>query len=305
MESVAVVVVPFPAQGHLNQLLHLSLQLASRGLPVHYAAPAEHVRQARARVHGWGDDALRCVHFHELAISAYATPPPDPAADSPFPSHLMPLWEAYITDAPAQLAALLEGLSAAHRRVVLVYDRMNGFAAEEAARLPNGEAFGLHCLAASTLAGKMDTGLRLMLGRGLTFRAVDEYATEEFMEYVKRALPHKEISPGAGILVNTCRALEGEFIDVVVDHLAADGKKLFVLVCKYLKAGMLVRPWEKHNEVIPAAAIQKVIEDAMHSEEGRAVRKRAKVLGESVRASRVDGGSSRKDLDDFIAYVTR
>ncbi|CAL5033848.1 unnamed protein product [Urochloa decumbens] len=49
MESVAVVAVPFPAQGHLNQLLHLSLQLAAHGLPVHYAAPAEHILQARAR----------------------------------------------------------------------------------------------------------------------------------------------------------------------------------------------------------------------------------------------------------------
>jgi cis-zeatin O-glucosyltransferase len=34
-ESVAFVVVPFPAQGHLNQLMHLSLLVASRGLPVH------------------------------------------------------------------------------------------------------------------------------------------------------------------------------------------------------------------------------------------------------------------------------
>ncbi|TVU14934.1 hypothetical protein EJB05_38431, partial [Eragrostis curvula] len=260
MAPVTVVVVPFPAQGHLNQLLHLSLQLASRGLPVHYAAPGPHVRQARARVHGWGDDALRCIHFHELAISAYASPPPDPAAASPFPSHLMPLWEAFIADAPAQLAGLLEGLSAAHRRVVVVYDRMNGFAADEAARLPNGEAFGLHCLAASTLAGKMDAGLRLMRGRGLAFRALDGYASKEFKEYVKRALPHKEISPGAGILINTCRALEGEFID-------------------------------------------KVIEEAMVSEEGMAVRQRAKVLGEAVRASPSDGGLSRKDLDDFIAYI--
>uniref|UniRef100_A0A453MIM8 Glycosyltransferase N-terminal domain-containing protein n=1 Tax=Aegilops tauschii subsp. strangulata TaxID=200361 RepID=A0A453MIM8_AEGTS len=49
MDSVAVVAVPFPVQGHLNQMLHLSLQLASRGLDVHYAAPAQHLRQARAR----------------------------------------------------------------------------------------------------------------------------------------------------------------------------------------------------------------------------------------------------------------
>jgi len=77
------------------------------------------------------------------------------------------------------------------------------------------------------------------------------------------------------------------------------------LVCNYLKAGILVRPWEKHNEVIAASAIQEVIEEAMLSDRGIAVRQRAKALGDAVRASVADGGSSRKDLDDFIAYITR
>ena len=43
MESPVAVAV-FPAQSHLNQLLHLTF----RGLPVHFTAPAEHVRQAKA-----------------------------------------------------------------------------------------------------------------------------------------------------------------------------------------------------------------------------------------------------------------
>ncbi|PVH35695.1 hypothetical protein PAHAL_7G249200 [Panicum hallii] len=462
VESVAVVAVPFPAQGHLNQLLHLSLRLASRGLPVHYAAPAAQVRQARARVQGWDEAALGSVEFHELGISEYACPPPDPAAPSPFPSHLMPLFEAYTAGARAPLAALLARLSASHRRVVVVHDRINAYAGEEAARLPNGEAFGLHCLAASTLAGKMDAGLRLLRERGLVFLAADAWAPREFVEYVfKRARPSKEISPGAGILVNTCRPLEGEFTDIVVDHLATDGKKCFAvgplnpllhadarrqskprhesldwldkqppasvlyvsfgttptlrmeqiaelaaalrdsnqrfiwvlrdadrgdesadhdekqsrhaellpmftkqtqgrglvitgwapqldilahdataafmshcgwnstveslshgkpilawpmhgdqpwdaeLVCNYLKAGILVRPWEKHGEVTPAEAIRQVVEAAMLSDEGMAVRQRAKVLGEAVRASLADSGSSRKHLDDFVAHITK
>ncbi|CAN6268849.1 unnamed protein product [Urochloa humidicola] len=230
MESVAVVAVPFPAQGHLNQLLHLSLRLASRGLAVHYAAPAAQVRQARARVQGWDEAALGSVEFHELNISEYACPLPDPAAPSPFPLHLMPLFEAYTTGGRAPLAALLARLSASHRRVVVVHDRINGYAAEEAARLPNAEAFGLHCLAASTLAGKMDAGLQVLRERGLAFRAPDACAPKEFVDYVvKRARPATEISPGAGILVNTCRALEGEFMDVVADNLAADGKKCFAV----------------------------------------------------------------------------
>ncbi|RLM75426.1 hypothetical protein C2845_PM15G17330 [Panicum miliaceum] len=462
VESVAVVAVPFPAQGHLNQLLHLSLRLASRGLPVHYAAPAAQVRQARARVQGWDEAALGSVEFHDLGIPEYACPPPDPTAPSPFPSHLMPLFEAYTAGARAPLAALFARLSASHHRVVVVHDRMNAYAGEEAARLPNGEAFGLHCLAASTLAGKMDAGLRLLRERGLVFRTTDACAPREFVEYLfKRARPSKEISPGAGILVNTCRPLEGEFMDIVADHLAADGKKCFAvgplnpllhadarrqgkprhesldwldrqppasvlyvsfgttstprteqiaelaaalrdsnqrfiwvlrdadrgnesadhdekqsrhaellpmfteqtqgrglvitgwapqleilahdataafmshcgwnstveglshgkpilawpmhgdqpwdaeLVCNYLKAGMLVRPWEKHGEVTPAEAIRQVIEAAMLSDEGMAVQQRAKVLGEAVRASLADGGSSRKHLDDFIAHITK
>ncbi|GJN26775.1 hypothetical protein PR202_gb14734 [Eleusine coracana subsp. coracana] len=370
------------------------------------------------------------------------------------------MWEAYTAGARAPLAALLDGLSATHRRVAVVHDRLNGFAAEEAARLPNGEGFGIHCLAASTLAGKLDAGVRLVRERGLAFRGVDECASDEFMDYViNRSRPSRAIAPGAGILLNTCRALEGEFIDVVADDVAADGKKIFAvgplnplllddakqsetrhaclewldkqppasvvyvsfgttstlpaeqvaelasalrdsnqrfiwvlrdadrgnvftehhgssrhakflseftketegrglvvtgwapqleilahdataafvshcgwnstveslshgkpilawpvhcdqpwdaeLVCNYLEVGMIVRPWEKYDEVMPAAAIRQVIEDVMLSEKGMAIRQRAKVLGESVRASRADGGSSRKELDDFIAYVTR
>ncbi|KAL6903357.1 hypothetical protein ACP4OV_004170 [Aristida adscensionis] len=438
METVAVVAVPFPAQGHLNQMLHLSLQLASRGLSVHYAAPAPHVRQAHDRVHGWGAGALRSIEFHDLDVAEFAAPPPDPAAPSPFPSHLMPLFEAYTSSARAPLAALLARLSASHRRVVVAHERPSGFAAEEAARLPNVEAFMMYCLAASMLAGKIDAGLRVIRERSLEFLAVEDCATEEFLEFVRRTRPSKGICPGAGILANTCRALEGEFIDVVAGHLAADGKKLFAigplnpllhaaaskrdasrrhecldwldkqppasvlyvsfgstsslraeqitelaaalkgssrhakflseftketegtgmvvtgwapqleilaqgataafmshcgwnstmeslshgkpilawpmhcdqpwdaeLVCKHLKAGLLVRPWEKHGEVIPAKAIREVIEEAMVSESGMAVRQRAKELGEAVRASRADGGSSSKDLDEFIGYITR
>jgi hypothetical protein len=41
MESaaVAIVTMSFPAQGHLNQLLHQSLLLVAQGLHGHFAAP--------------------------------------------------------------------------------------------------------------------------------------------------------------------------------------------------------------------------------------------------------------------------
>jgi cis-zeatin O-glucosyltransferase len=77
------------------------------------------------------------------------------------------------------------------------------------------------------------------------------------------------------------------------------------LLCKYLRVAILVRPWEKHGEVVPADAIQEVIEEAMLSENGMAVRQRAKALGDAIRASMAEGGSSKQGLDDFVAYITR
>uniref|UniRef100_M8D388 Putative cis-zeatin O-glucosyltransferase n=2 Tax=Aegilops tauschii TaxID=37682 RepID=M8D388_AEGTA len=77
------------------------------------------------------------------------------------------------------------------------------------------------------------------------------------------------------------------------------------LVCSYLKAGLLVRPWEKYGEVISGTTIQQVIETMMVAEERLAVRQRAEALGEAVRSSAAQGASSHKELEDFISYMTR
>ncbi|KAF7804063.1 zeatin O-glucosyltransferase-like [Senna tora] len=48
--QVIVVIVPFPAQGHLNQLLHLSRLILSYNIPVHYVGTTSHNLQATLRV---------------------------------------------------------------------------------------------------------------------------------------------------------------------------------------------------------------------------------------------------------------
>ncbi|KAL6896953.1 hypothetical protein ACP4OV_007525 [Aristida adscensionis] len=456
MESpVAVVTVPFPAQGHLNQLLHLSLLLASRGLAVHFAAPEPHLREARARLHGWdGDGALlAAIRFRAL-------------------DHMQPLFEAFCAGARAPLAALLGELAASHRRVVVLHDRMAAFAAAEAARLPNGEALGVHCLAASYNVGWADPGHRLLREHGLAFHPPDACTTPEFVALAKRMGQERRRAPGAGMVVNTCRALEGEFLDVLAGIPSSDGHKLFAvgplspvlvpgggagardpaekhprarhecldwldkqppssvlyvsfgttsslrreqvrelaaalrdsghrfiwvlrdadradlrredeaesgaallaaaapelgdaaaarrgvvvtgwapqlevlahgataafmshcgwnstveslshgkpvlawpmhsdqpwdaeLVCKYLGAGVLVRPWEQRHAVTPAAAIREAIERVMASDEGAAMRRRAAAIGEAVRGAVADGGSSQRDMDELVAYMRR
>uniref|UniRef100_M1CVU4 Glucosyltransferase n=1 Tax=Solanum tuberosum TaxID=4113 RepID=M1CVU4_SOLTU len=58
--------VPFPAQGHLNQLLQLSCLISSYGLPVYYVGLATHNHQARIRANALNPSNIAKIHFHDL-----------------------------------------------------------------------------------------------------------------------------------------------------------------------------------------------------------------------------------------------
>ncbi|KAF3647240.1 Zeatin O-xylosyltransferase [Capsicum annuum] len=72
-----------------------------------------------------------------------------------------------------------------------------------------------------------------------------------------------------------------------------------------LKTGLLVREWEKREELVSASVIENPVRKLMVSEEGDEIRKRAEELGEAVRQSTEKGGASRLELDSFIAHITR
>jgi hypothetical protein len=136
LSASSVMAVPFPAQGHQNQLLHLSLQLAASGLPA--------ARALRGAGGARPPGPRACARLGRRRSPPHPVPRPRhlrvrlaaarPRAAPPSPSHLMPLWKAFTASAPAPVAALLGDVSASHRRVVVLYDPLNGFVAEEAAR---------------------------------------------------------------------------------------------------------------------------------------------------------------------------
>ncbi|WMV23059.1 hypothetical protein MTR67_016444 [Solanum verrucosum] len=65
-DSVAIVMVPFPSQGHLNQLLQLSCLISSYHLPVYYVGLATHNDQARIRANALNPSNIAKIHFHDL-----------------------------------------------------------------------------------------------------------------------------------------------------------------------------------------------------------------------------------------------
>nr|XP_009620405.1 zeatin O-xylosyltransferase-like [Nicotiana tomentosiformis] len=85
----------------------------------------------------------------------------------------------------------------------------------------------------------------------------------------------------------------------------SDQLKNGFLVTEILKIDMIVREWEKREELVSASTIENVVRKLMASEEGDEIRKRVKELGEAVRQSTEKGGASRIQLDSFIAHITR
>ncbi|CAD5170466.1 unnamed protein product, partial [Musa acuminata subsp. malaccensis] len=248
--DVAVVVVPLPAQSHLAQLLHLSLLLCGRpGVSVHYATSRTHIRQAKSRLHpAWGSGSVSQIRFHELPIPAFPSPPPDlNSASTKFPAHFQPMFDVF-EHLRTPLSTLLRSLSTSSHRVVVVHDSLSSFVAAEAAALHNVESYTFHCVPAlfqlvfclPSVADELRDG-------GLPLPPLDGIITEEFGVFARRQLA--EASAGAGTLFNTCRPIEGLFIDLVAREPEYRDRKLFTVgplspMALLLNGGGLRQPHE-------------------------------------------------------------
>ncbi|KAJ4800199.1 Glycosyltransferase [Rhynchospora pubera] len=314
--------VPFPAQGHLNQLLHLALNLSSHGLAVHYAAFAPHIQQAKSRLQGWPDSALDNLHFHNLPIPSFSCPPPDPNSTISFPLHLQPLFDASELVLP-HIASLLHSLSATSRRIVVIFDRFVSFAAREAATLPNAESYCFQCVPISqdlVFLGHDGPTADLLQSHGLTIPSLDGCITEDFFAMM---IGHYKMSglEYSGILMNTCRFIEGEFIDLLAQQPDFIGKRHFAIGPlnpttpvrangqRHLSLEWLddqpSRDWDRQNEILLAGEIEEAIKRVMVYDSGDEIKQRTKKLGEDVMQAAADGGSSNIELLGFIAHVTR
>ncbi|KAF8398338.1 hypothetical protein HHK36_017265 [Tetracentron sinense] len=454
---VVMVMVPFPAQGHLNQILHFSRLISAFGIPVHYVGSATHNRQAKDRVHGWDPLTISNIHFHDFPIPPFLTPPPNPHAPYRFPAHLQPAADAS-SQLREPLLAFLRSLSLTSRRIVIVHDSLVAFAAEDAASLPNAEAYALNITSAFASftyewesLGKPTTQ-ESVIPNDLSFEGC---FTDEFKSLVARQSDFLKLD--SGNLYNTCRSIEGKFIDILgeekfsgnkrnwavgplnpvvlsgskysnqrheclewldkqeprsvlyisfgstttmpddqiielaiglersnqrfiwvlrdadrgdiyageevrkaqlpngyeeriegvgliirdwapqleilahpstggfVSHcgwnsciesismgvpivawpMHSDQPRNAMLVTEVLRIGLIVREWERRDELVSSAIIENAFNKLMASEEGEEMRKRAEELGGAVRESVFEGGTSRVDLESFIAHITR
>ncbi|XP_071686585.1 zeatin O-glucosyltransferase-like [Rutidosis leptorrhynchoides] len=215
--GVVVVMVPFVAQGHLNQLLHLSRLLSSYNLPIQIVGSTTHNRQAKLRVHGWNRTTNANIHFHEFTTPEFESPLPNPNASTKFPSHLIPSFKASI-NLREPFTNLLAELSPKTRRVIVVHDILMSSVVQDVVLFENVEAYAFHSASAFTTFSyvweekgrpKLDDVESYMQLTNIPI--LQDLVPLDFLEFIMSHIDCKSFN--SGNIHDTCKVFDGKFIE--------------------------------------------------------------------------------------------
>ncbi|KAH7844565.1 hypothetical protein Vadar_029465 [Vaccinium darrowii] len=213
--EVVVIMVPFPMQSHLNQLLHLSCLISSHNIPLHYATTATHLCQAKLRFNNTTHLQDSQIHFHEFPDCAFFSSTPDPNPSTRFPTHLQPSFGSSI-HLRQPMAALLHSISATARRVIVVHDVMMTYVVQDVANVPNAESYTFNPSSpfSSFFDGwqmKGEPFLEEPPPKGLP--SFTGCYSIEILNFI--ALQADFLKFTTGYIYNSCRSIEGRYIDLI------------------------------------------------------------------------------------------
>ncbi|KAL2923545.1 Zeatin O-xylosyltransferase [Bienertia sinuspersici] len=225
-EEVAVVMVPLPLQGHLNQLLHFAHLIPSYGLPVHYIGSAIHNRQAKLRLHGWNSQSSAKIHFHDLPLPSYIYPLPNPDNSVHFPAQLQPVFNASV-HLRQPVFQLVQQLSTKFRRVVVIHDCLMNSVVQDVKDMPNAETYIFMTTSAFTTFSYIWEGVEpkpFPLDDSDALNLIptnDGCYTPEVLEFGNNQ--KKLMGFESGWLYNTSKVIDGKYIQLL-EKLSANDK---------------------------------------------------------------------------------
>nr|XP_043613893.1 zeatin O-glucosyltransferase-like [Erigeron canadensis] len=234
--NIVIIMVPFPAQGHLNQLLHLSsLITTTYNLPIHVITTTTHGRQATTRTPLFSN--IPNIHFHHYQTPPFQSPQPDPNATIKFPSQLIPAFHSSM-HLRQPFNDLLSTLSHGAKRVVVIHDSLMGSVVQDVKLLAadnNVETYMFYCCSAfasfwymnDASAGKLklDEELELLLKEVPSND--DCYTMDDWQFIASLDVSYKTFS--SGTIYDASRVIEGKFIDLVEKENYQNDKTLWPL----------------------------------------------------------------------------
>ncbi|KAG5552485.1 hypothetical protein RHGRI_010536 [Rhododendron griersonianum] len=229
-DQVEVIVVPFLCmQSHLNQLLQLSCLISSSyNIPVHYATTATHLRQVQLRFNSQTHLQNPNIHFHEFPTPPFLSPPPNPNSSSKFPSHLLPSFEASI-QLRDPVAALLREISNTATRVVVIHDYNMAYVVQDVATIPNAESYIFCPISAffmSFISLKDHESFQSLEElKGLS--TIQENLPPELLKFCTLQADYQSLA--AGTIFNSCRSIEGTYLDLLEKEMSSRNKKVWAI----------------------------------------------------------------------------
>ncbi|GKC14711.1 zeatin O-glucosyltransferase-like protein [Tanacetum coccineum] len=211
-EEVVVVMVPFPAQSHLNQLLHLSHLISAYNIPIHYVSSTRHSRQARNRLHGWNPSDF--IRFHDFPDPDFTNPPPNPITPTEFPTYLQR--SLYLRD---PVAGLIKSLSQTSRRVVVIHDTLMTYVVQDVKSILNAET---------------ELPFEPEMIRGLPSSSAS--LSYKLFEFIKLQQSYQTIH--VGYVYDSSRVIEGKFFELL-ERDESRGRKHWALGPVEMRSGSL------------------------------------------------------------------
>ncbi|KAK6778944.1 hypothetical protein RDI58_025662 [Solanum bulbocastanum] len=230
-QKIVVVIVPFLAQGHLNQLLQLSCLIASyNNIKVHYVSTKTHNLQAKVRVIN-SFDSFSKIHFHEFPTPTFISPNPNPNSRIKFPSHLQSSFESssYLRN---PVKRLIQMLSSKYERVVIINDSMMGSVVQDYVSVPNAEAYTFHSVSAFTLLlfiweERKKKSFLIDSEMLVDLPSLEGCFSPEFEKLMKREYECMKFNSGK--IYNTCRVMESPFLDLLSKEVTNNNEKQWAL----------------------------------------------------------------------------
>ncbi|XP_070051017.1 zeatin O-xylosyltransferase-like [Nicotiana tomentosiformis] len=214
--QIAVVIVPYLEQGHLNPLLNLSRLLSSYNIPIYFLGTSTSNRQAKFRVCGWDILDFPTIQFHDLVPSSSSSTLTNSSGES-----IMEKKGSFFTSIlllREPIRDFLREISSTYRRTVVINDSGMSWVVQDAVSLPKTECYCFHSISVFTaLSFAWETTRKPVPSPEAEIIAElpprENTFDSETLEYIKLQREARDFySIG---LHNSCKEIEGVFIDLL------------------------------------------------------------------------------------------